>query len=65
MFLLLKNRLVEYRITNITVIVATKLVSIFKDTIAPNEMFGLKADSVSTRKPKITTTALNEIALPE
>ncbi len=50
---------------NITVTVPTKLVSMFNDTIAPRAIFGLKAENIRTKKPKITTTALKLIALPE
>ena len=48
-----------------TVTVPTKLVSMFNDTMAPMATFGLNAENVSTKNPKITTTALKAIALPE
>lgn len=47
------------------VTVATKLVSILKETNAPSDLFGGKTEKSNTRNPSMTTTALNVMALPE
>lgn len=47
------------------VTVAMKLKNILRDTKAPNDLLGGKAEKSNTIKPIITTKALNEIARPD
>jgi hypothetical protein len=45
--------------------VPIKLVNIFSDTNAPSSRFGGNTENSNTKKPAITTIALNRMALPE
>ena len=54
-----------YNSKNIIVTVPKKLVNIFKDTRAPNALFGGNTENNNTKNPAITTTALKIMALPE